>query len=750
MRTEPRPQPLLPRRIVLVALVAAAVVAIAAPAPVPAEVRVDSDTEIGAVRFVFTDSQSLREGDLRKELDFTIKVEPSGLERAFAFLPGVSGKKRYALLPLEIARGAARVRRHYREQGFPRAEVRYEITPAGRENTYVVTYLVSEGPPLLVESAELVDAHTGGRFEPPPADREDFEERRAHLATLAGERWTKARGAGLERRITTWLRNRGYPYPETTVDTVIDSVASTARVQVRVAPGAYRVVGDVTIEGHRALSEETIRRELPFKPGDPFSARMLAEGGREVESLDIVRLAMVDAGARAAGDSAGGRPESSDATGNAGAAALESSVPVTVRVNERDPRLISADVGYTSDGGIAGEARWTHRNFTGGARTLTVSGAAQTGSLALVDDPDVRYRGSATLKQPYLFDRRLSLLVGPYVEYRNDSHDRSYEIGGNWTLIYELAPLRSLSFQHDLGRRHVLEYRLEDLSAGRIDLLTFLELAAEGVLDSLGADLDHSHFTLAATLGQLDDPANPHRGYVIRPSVRVTAPGGWNSNEYTRLDAKVVGFRPIGSRVVTRVRLSAGTVLPFGKSLPAPDEDPGVKFLQLRDIAFTAGGADDVRGWANRLLGPKFPDIRFNQEGDSLVASADDYVPLGGLNRVSASIELGLPFPHLGDKWGTHVFLDAGRVWTDDERLQPGEDQFDQERIFVSTGMGIDYRTIIGSVRVGVGYKLNPSLLDEADPEDILAALAEERPLSTIERHADHRFQIHLAIGSQF
>jgi len=313
-----------------------------------------------------------------------------------------------------------------------------------------------------------------------------------------------------------------------------------------------------------------------------------------------------------------------------------------------------------------------------------------------------------------------------------------------------VAPLRSLSFQHELARRHVLEYRLDDLSAGRIDLLTFLELAAEGVLDSLGADLDHSHFTLAATLGQLDEPAFPRRGYVVRPSVRVTAPGAWNSSEYSRLDAKVVGFRPVGERSVVRLRFSAGTVLPFGKSLPAPDEDPAVKFLQLRDAAFTAGGADDVRGWGSRLLGPKFPDIRFSEEGDSLTASASDYVPLGGLSRVAASVELGLPFPGLGDKWGTHVFLDMGRVWTGDERFEPGDDQFDQERLFFGTGVGIDFRTIVGAIRLALGYKLNPSLLDEADAEDILRALDEEEPLPAIERHASRRFQLHFAIGAQF
>ncbi len=735
MRTSARRGPSLSAGVA--AGILAALAALLAAPDTLAQIRTDAATEIGAVRIAFTETRTLAAEDLQKELVFSVKSRPSTLERTFAFLPWVSGETRSSLVPVEIAEGAARIRRRYREEGFPRARVRYEVTPAERANAYDVAYLVTEGPPLVVASVELVDAATGRRFEAPAADREEFEERRARLATIEGERWTAERGAGLERRLSTWLRNRGHPFPATAVETQVDSLASAVRVLVRITPGPHLVVGDVTIEGRRSLEDATIRRELPFQPGDPFSARKLAEGGREVESLDIVRQATVDVATGATGDSAA----------DSGATA----VPITVRINERDPRLISGDIGYTSDGGVAGEARWTHRNWTGGARSLTVAGAAQTGALALVSDPDVRYRISATLKQPYVLDRRMSLLIGPYIEYRNDSHDRSYEIGGSWTFVYELGRMRTISFQHELARRHVLEYRLDDLSAGRIDLLTFLELAAEGVLDSLGAELDHSHFTLAATVGRLDDSAYPRRGYVIRPSVRVTGPAAWNSNEYTRLDAKVVAFHPLRERSVARFRVSIGRVLPFGNSLPAEDEDPAVKFLQLRDVAFTAGGADDVRGWASRLLGPKFPDIRFAEEGDSLVVeSADDYVPLGGLNRVAASIELGLPFPRLGEKWGTHVFLDMGRVWTADERLQPGEDAFDQERFFFAAGAGAEYRTIVGAIRFAVGYKLNPSLLDEADAEDVLRALDNGEDLDSIERDALRRFQIHLAIGAQF
>jgi hypothetical protein len=94
-------------------------VAAGLPASTRAEVRVDANTEIGAVRFVFTDSSTLDERDLRQELVFTVKHRPSALARTFAFLPGISGQTRYALLPLEIAQGAARVAGTAGSKGSP-------------------------------------------------------------------------------------------------------------------------------------------------------------------------------------------------------------------------------------------------------------------------------------------------------------------------------------------------------------------------------------------------------------------------------------------------------------------------------------------------------------------------------------------------------------------------------------------------------------------------------------------------------
>jgi outer membrane protein insertion porin family len=150
------------------------------------------------------------------------------------------------------------------------------------------------------------------------------------------------------------------------------------------------------------------------------------------------------------------------------------------------------------------------------------------------------------------------------------------------------------------------------------------------------------------------------------------------------------------------------------------------------------------------LLGPKAPDVRFETVGDTLLPSADGYVPLGGFARGSFSFELQLPFPGLGPNFGSHFFVDGGRVWTDDERFEMEGDPRGQEHTFVATGAGFDVRTPVGPIKVDVGYKLNPSVTDLADAADVLRAANEGRDFADVPRKNSRRWQLHLAIGASY
>jgi outer membrane protein assembly factor BamA len=425
-------------------------------------------------------------------------------------------------------------------------------------------------------------------------------------------------------------------------------------------------------------------------------------------------------------------------------------VNVRVKVMEADPRLVSGDLGYVTDGGLSTEARWTHRYFSGGGRSLTVSGLAQTGWLAVTEDADIRYRLGVSLKQPSIGLRYTSAVLTPFIEYRDDTQDRSNQVGLNTTLVYRVRQLRSLSLDYQIARRNVHEYHFEDLATGEIDLLTFLTQAAQGQLDSLGSTLQTSAFTLSANLGRLDDPANPRRGWVLRPAVQTTAPTSISSTAYWRLDMAANAFLPLGRFAVLAARASAGHLYPFGKSVPSGADDPQTKFLQLREASFTAGGTGDARGWENRLLGPKVPDVRFETVGDTLVPEADGYVPLGGFARGSFSLELQVPLAGVIRNLGSHFFLDGGRVWTDDERFGMAGDPFEQERLFYAAGAGLDVRTPVGPVKVSVGYKLNPSITDLVDADDLLVAVNSGQGTDALHRKNSRRWQWHLAIGTSY
>jgi len=267
--------------------------------------------------------------------------------------------------------------------------------------------------------------------------------------------------------------------------------------------------------------------------------------------------------------------------------------------------------------------------------------------------------------------------------------------------------------------------------------------------DSVGTREKRSAFTIAASIGRQDDPIRPKRVLLFRPSAVVTVPEGLNSSEFTKLDLNVSVQQPLRGRVAFWGRAAIGRLYTFGKSAPSDDEvEASEDYLRLRDDLFTAGGSGDVRGWASRLLGPKLPDFRLVDEGDTTVVRADNYLPIGGELRATLSGELRLPAPWLGESWGTHIFVDAGKVWSSD-RTHVGEDEYDQERLFVSTGAGIDRDTPVGPVRISVGYMLNPSDLDVLKPkefvEDVLAGTVGQRTVPWT-----RRFRVHLSIGANF
>jgi len=710
--------------------------------PAAAVVRIDPHTEVRVIKI--QGAKSIPPHKLREVIQTKDRGSFYGTRVALGKLPLIPSPTPNPFSPLTLQEDVVRIRDAYAAAGFFHAQARYDVRHDPSKNLLDVTFVIDEGPPLLLSDVSIGPADSTSMLAIPPGQEKSWQRLVRSIERQRGRRLILEDAKAGSTNLAGWWRDRGYPRVSAATSLVGDANPDSARLRYRISPGGFARFGEVCVEGNHRVETRVLRRQMDLSPGDPYSAAALKQAELDLQVLDMVRTARVEAPLPALA-SAAALPESALGGGT------EERLPVRALITESDRGLVGGDVGYVTDGGVSSEARWTLRNWSGGGRTLNLTGLAQTGWLALTDNPDVRYRLAVSLKQPAVFHRRISALLTPFVEHLDVSEGRWTQVGLNTTLVYQMKGINSLSLDYQVARKYVYQYKLEDLAAGDIDLFTFLTQLSQGFLDSLGSKQFSSAVTMSATRGSLDNTANPRRGVIVRPAVQVTAPTSISTTAYWRLGLTANGFAPLGALSSLAARVRVGRLYPFGKSVPGPEDDYRIKVLQLRDASFTAGGTGDVRGWENRLLGPKVPDVRFVSSGDSLVPVAHGYVPYGGLECTSFSLELRLPLPGTGPNFTSLFFLDGGRVWTDDARFQLQKaDSLDQNKVFCAAGAGLGLRTPVGPIQVSLGYKLNPSITDLVDSADLFAASREGRPIDQLHMKNSRRWQWHLAIGASY
>lgn len=697
---------LLPSHFLAALLLAALFWAGAAAAQTPLYL-VNNRTQVRSIDFKFAESQTFETSLLEEQIALTDMGAAVGFRRRFSFIPLVPPVGVHPFSPIEMQKDVVRLERFYNRNGFLYPEVDWLVRLDSARNTVRIVYTLEEGPPLLLEGLVFLgpDGESASR-QFPASLRDDWRDFRDDIALQQGTRLDEFTLLQLESRTLGWVRDQGYAFADVTAEAQIDSLRNRADVVLRIAPGARGRISEIQVEGVESVSSTVVRRELPFRVGDRFSSSKLVEGQREVFGLNLFQIALADVPEE--------QPE-------------DSSVVVRLRVREGDPRIITAQAGYLSEAGLTGQAQWIHRNFFGGARTFTASTLANTGFGSFVTNPSVLYRASVSLRQPYFLNRRLALLGSPFAEYRDDEYEKSTSFGGNATLLYEVEQLKTASFQVGFEARDVSAFSYGTTDD---DQTSFIDSLQTEAID-LGL-LYRNTLGVTATYGNVDDALDPQRGYILRPSLEVAGPPSLSSVEYGRASLTASGFYPLLSNVGLFARVTGGALFPYGQSLPPPGSGFGA-LLRLRSSVFLGGGTADVRGWGNGLLGPKVLDlIREETEAGGDTLTANQYFPIGGLTKFAGTVEARLPFPGLGPSWGTFVFFDAGRIWTDNERFRLTESSAafileesygDPERFFLSTGGGFSFATPVGALSFAVGYKLNPSFFDLRSPGDIAEAI---------------------------
>lgn len=690
-------------------------------------ILVDDSTTVSGISFRFADSPTFEPGRLKEQIALE---EPKFNLRLFLFgwFPGVDRDPIF-FDPIGLQKDVVRLRRFYERNGFPKASIDYPASQLDTASNEIrVVFTVDEGPPLIIQDAaylgpdgDYVVRQFSGR------EREAWLKLQDRLGLQVGDRFTEFERTLIQSRVLAWLKERGYAFAQTSDSLVTYLDQNAVDLYFRIDPGPRAYVSEIRIEGNESVPDRVLTREVPLEVGDLFSSSKLSTGQQDLFGLGLFRLAVSDV-----------PPQP-----------VDSSVVIRYRVREAEPRVITVVTGYSAQEGLSVQTAWQHRNFFGGARNFTVTALANSGIGATPGQGGVSerlFRFSALLRQPYLFNRRMSGSVEPFVELARDplladSDDLAQinrrEVGATTSLLYDLLPYRSISVQYTVSRTQLLTDIRQDLTAISQTQRDFFNLSV---------------LSASATLGRVNDFLKPRVGFLVRPSVAI---GGIVLNDVTfqRAGLEVVRYQPLTRNYRSTLRITTGRLWP--KGVGAFGGDP-IEESRFDPIRYYAGGSNDVRGWNNGLVGSKRAraELRYEDDGETLQRD-DDGIPLltnprfepeGGTGKLAVSAEISARVGFLPPILRLATFLDAGAV--SDAKALPTD-------FAVGTGLGLRYDSPFGYARFDIGYKLNPSPNDLRQARDVF--LYENREALGIDGLVDppedrflRRMTLHLSIGQAF
>ncbi|GBD39116.1 Outer membrane protein assembly factor BamA [bacterium HR37] len=317
---------------------------------------------------------------------------------------------------------------------------------------------------------------------------------------------------------------------------------------------------------------------------------------------------------------------------------------INIRVKERKLGTLKIGVGYGTEDLLRGQLVWTQRNLFGGGRKLEASTKLSF----------ITQRFETQFSQPYIAGKRS-------------------EFTGSFNLQRDILP--SFSSDSITGSAGIKKGFLDVYSAFgtfnvQISKLSDISSATEEFIRENNFFLTFFNFGLERNT--TDSILNPTRGTLLTTNLETSFKTLGSDVNYLKGFAEARGYKKI-SKLVLAKRLGIGFIEPFGTTR---------RFDIPLFKRFFAGGSTSMRGFPFQKLGP----LDENNE------------PIGGNSILLGSFELRFPIYR---NFGGVAFLDYGNVF-------PKEFDIRLDELKYAVGTGLRYNTLIGPLRIDIGYALNP------------------------------------------
>jgi translocation and assembly module TamA len=569
--------------------------------------------------------------------------------------------------PFTVDIDRKRIEAYYASHGFFGAQVtRADVKPRDRESVDV-HISVDEGEPTHISAVRLEGL-------------ESVDERTQHEVkkrTLqVGDVFNHERYLAEKDRIAGVLKARAYAWAEVDGTVEVNRDTHLAVVTLRVRPGERARFGELVVIGTQKVKPHQVESHTALRKGAPFSLEALEDVRGRVYNLGMFSSVKVDY------EHDVQHPEIAN-------------VLVTVREGTFHEVRLGLGFGFESQRtDVHGSVEYEKRNFLGGLRTLRLRLVPAYVALPAFWDPQRQGLAGtveAQLQQPNLFWRTtLRFIVG-------------FDLGIDYAYQY-YGPRTTLALGRDFWRARVhaaISYNFQYDIFFDTDPTILEQPHLAGPLFGFVSPYRLGWWQEDVALDLRDRPLDTRKGGYFALTAELGGDYAIGAFDYQKLTPDVRGYLPLGSRVVVAARAQFGQIFTQG-TLGSP--------ITRR---FYLGGPSSHRGFNYERLSPQVPS------GEQGVQP----IPIGGDQMFLGQLELRISLFRLAGNWlSLASFLDAGDVaapscaTAECRTFVAGARQsIDFADLHYATGGGLRYKTLIGTLRVDVGVRLNRLSAREAD-----------------------------------
>ncbi len=593
----------------------------------------------------------------------------------------------------EVVADAAAIEDEYRLRGFIAATVRAEIVRHGDRRARV-TFRIHEGEPVTITNVVVTGLPPG------------IVDSGAVVRRLLGEAGDDSVVHAVADSLQSLIRDGGFARARPpSVTFTADSARRQGSVRFAFTPGPLTYIGRVGVtitsaSKEPALDERAVRLAFGIRPGEPFSARRINDGQREIVALGLYGQVRVDTAS------------SAGATG-----AARDTIGIVVTAIEAARRRANSTAGWGTLDCFRTQTRFVEQNFLSLGHRLELNGRVSKIGIA---EPFSGLDGLCSQRvRDDPFSQRLNYYAGATVKLRGLSawrgtrwlpevslfSERRSSVGA-YEQTTEIGSLATTT--HTLGNRlgAMLQYAYTD-SRTRADRAVsctqFGFCRLEDVASFLLRSPQHT-VALSVNKNPLQPTDDPRAGYRWSADLKFghASIGRILPIDFGRFSAEGAYYAPLSPWVTLATRVQIGGVV-------APADRA---FLLPPSERFYGGGQNSVRGYGQNLLGPGSfivtaidtiagPDG--TRYGVADPAAAESRIaPSGGNASWLTNFELRTMRGWPSDLLRWVVFLDVGRVWNTRDVFS-----FTNAELRATPGVGVRLITPLGPFRVDVGYNPN-------------------------------------------